>query len=175
MRKRIRLTESQLHNIIRRCVNEAVNEMTPELLAAYSDGRRQQADTAKTQGEKLEYQRKADRGAQAARDAWNKQYGFSYNNGNGDWGEQTMGGANGFTHNMGSEYGVNYRGQRNRTTTNMAYNPKSDDIWYGDGRGNETVVQNDRNSELGDNGAYATARRMQNAKWSDVQKRLRKK
>lgn len=31
VKQRIKLTESQLHNIIRKCVNEAVNEISPEL------------------------------------------------------------------------------------------------------------------------------------------------
>lgn len=135
--------------------------------------------THKTQIKKAEYQRKANKGVKAAQDAWNKQYEFSYNNGENDWGEQTMGGDNNFTHNGNTNYGINYRGKRPNwdgngyTHTNIAYNPKRDTVWQGDGQGNSTVTPNDRNMKMGDNGAYATARRMQNAKWSDMQQRLR--
>lgn len=30
MKQKIRLTESQLHNVIRRCINEALEEMSPK-------------------------------------------------------------------------------------------------------------------------------------------------
>lgn len=178
-KNKVRLSESQLHNVIKESVKKILNEMSPEVYAAYAQGRQQQADNTQDPNEKFKYQRKANQGVNTAQNAWDKQYGFSYNNGRNDWGEQTMGGTHNFIHNGNTNYGINYRGERPNwdgngyTHTNLAYNPQSDTVWQGDGKGNSTVMPNDSNKEMGDNGAYSTARRMQNAKWSDVQQRIR--
>lgn len=177
----IKLTESDLHTMIQESVKKILNEMSPEVYAAYAQGRQQQANNTQDPNEKFKYQRKANQGVNAAQNAWNKKYGFSYNNGRNDWAEQTMGGNNNFTHNGNTNYGINYRGERPNwdgngyTHTNIAYNPQSNTVWQGDGMGNSSVTPNDYNKEMGDNGAYATARNMQNAKWSDVQQRLRQR
>ncbi len=65
---RIRLTESQLHNVIRKCINEAINELDPRTYANYAAGRQAQGQNEK-----------ARQGREAAVNAWNKQYG------NEDW------------------------------------------------------------------------------------------
>lgn len=67
-KKVIRLTESDLHNIVKESVNkilkEAVNELDPRTYASYADKRRAQGQDDK-----------AWQGTVAARDAYNKQYG----------------------------------------------------------------------------------------------------
>lgn len=65
MKQRIRLTESQLHNIIRKCVNEAVNELDPRTYASYAAKRQAQGQTEK-----------AKEGREAAVNAWNREYGY---------------------------------------------------------------------------------------------------
>lgn len=40
--------------------------------------------THKTSNEKFKYQRKANQGVNTAQNAWDKQYGVSYNNGRND-------------------------------------------------------------------------------------------
>lgn len=64
MKKRIRLTESQLHNVIKKCVNEALTEMDPETYASYANKRAAQG----------EYD-KAIEGSNAAAKSWNRKYG----------------------------------------------------------------------------------------------------
>lgn len=64
----IRLTESDLHRIVKESVNkilsEAINELDPRTYASYADKRRAQGQNDK-----------AFRGTQAAANAWNKEYG----------------------------------------------------------------------------------------------------
>ena len=63
MKKIIRLTEGELHNMLKRCLNEAINELDPRTYASYADKRR-------AQGQHL----KAFDGEQAARDAFNRDF-----------------------------------------------------------------------------------------------------
>ena len=74
-KKLIRLTESDLHRIVKESVNkilsEAINELDPRTYASYADKRRAQGQDDK-----------AFRGTQAAANAWNKEYGYN-NNSNG--------------------------------------------------------------------------------------------
>ena len=164
-KKRIRLTESQLHNVIKRCVNEALNELSPEVAARYEGGRQAQADNAINSQEKFKYQQKANSGREYAQNAWNNKYGFDFNNGAHDWGYQKMRGGQGFAHNGDAKYGIDYQGERSNweengyTHTNMAYNPKTNTVWQGDGRGNSSVQQH--KFDIGDNGAYRTANQME--------------
>lgn len=160
----VRLTESQLHKVIKESVKKVLNEMSPELAARYEGGRQAQADNASTEEARYKYQQKANAGKQYAHNAWNNQFGFNFNNGEHHWGHQEMGGNNNFTHNGDSKYGVNFRGEQNNwdgdgyTHTNMAYNPKQNTLWQGDGRGNSTVKQ--PQFDYGDNG-YRTAQQME--------------
>lgn len=64
MKKIIRLTESDLHHIVRQSVNEALNELDPRTYASYANKRQAQGQMDK-----------AEQGKQAARNAFNKQYG----------------------------------------------------------------------------------------------------
>ena len=74
-KKLIRLTESDLHRIVKESVNkilsEAINELDPRTYASYADKRRAQGQNDK-----------AFKGTQAAANAWNKEYGYN-NNSNG--------------------------------------------------------------------------------------------
>jgi hypothetical protein len=63
MKQRIRLTEGDLHRIVRQCVNEALNELDARTYASYADKR-------KAQGQ----YNKAQKGRQAAVNAWNRDY-----------------------------------------------------------------------------------------------------
>lgn len=168
MKQKIRLTEGDLHRIIRNCVNEALNELDARTYASYANKRQAQANNSQNSEDAFKYQQKANAGVNAAQNAWNQKYGFSYNNGGNDWGEQSMGGNNNFTHNGNTNYGINYRSEKPNwdgngyTHTNMAYNPQNNTIWKGNGQGEENVRQSNSEYEMGDNGAYKTARQMQN-------------
>lgn len=76
MKKIIRLTESDLHRIVKESVNkilkEAVNELDPRTLANYARGRAAQGNYEK-----------AVAGQNAAVDAWNRDYSRSENTPNG--------------------------------------------------------------------------------------------
>ena len=70
-KKLIRLTESDLHRIVKESVNkilsEAINELDPRTYASYADKRRAQGQNDK-----------AFKGTQAAANAWNKEYGYNH-------------------------------------------------------------------------------------------------
>jgi len=166
MRRTIKLRESELKRMIAESVKGMLNELDPRTYASYAQKRQQQANNSANPNDAARYQQKANQGVEAAQNAWNQQYGFNYNNGQNDWAERKMGGNNQFTHNNGSNYGINYRGERPNwdggyTHTNMAYNPKTNQEWTGDGRGNSRVRQSSREQEYGDNGAYSVARQME--------------
>ena len=71
MKQLIRLTESDLHRIVKESVNkilsEAINELDPRTYASYADKRRAQGKDDK-----------AWQGTVAAKDAYNKQFGTDY-------------------------------------------------------------------------------------------------
>jgi hypothetical protein len=98
-KKLIRLTESDLHRIVKESVNkilnEALNELDPRTYASYADKRMAQADDAMdawynapyidgrkyyTGKDPNELYRKAEKGRNAAKDAWNAQYGVNKGN-----------------------------------------------------------------------------------------------
>ena len=80
MKKRIRLSEGALHNIIKNCVNEALNELAPETYMSYSNKRREQGrnmnldPTTFDSHKQSEYYKKSMDGRNAAIKAWNNQY-----------------------------------------------------------------------------------------------------
>ena len=84
MKKIIRLTESDLHNIIKESVQkiiqeEQLNELDPRTYASYADGRRAQARVEKILGndEKArDLYDKAHQGQFAAIKSFNNQYGY---------------------------------------------------------------------------------------------------
>ncbi len=151
-----RLTESRLRNIINEAVNSVLENIDPRTWAEIAR-RYEQTDPEKSQ--------KAQERAIAA---WNRRFGFSYQNGPKDWGETIMGGNNQFTNNGSSRYGISHRSERTNpdgkgwTHSNLAYNPKDNRVWTGDGMGNSTEYQPSREMEYGDNGAWQVAREMEN-------------
>ena len=101
-KKVVRLTESQLHNIIAESVNQILMELDPRTYASYADKRQQQyldlrkgatdsekfANQRKNKAQRETLKNKIDAGRQAARDAWNRQYGHDlYQDVRGDEGE----------------------------------------------------------------------------------------
>lgn len=82
-KKLIRLTESDLHRIVKESVNkvlsEAINELDPRTYASYADKRAKQANVEKYLGndDKADsLYKKAHQGKQAAVKAFNNQYGY---------------------------------------------------------------------------------------------------
>ncbi len=73
-KKLIRLTESDLHRIVKESVNRVLNEMRPETYASYAKGREAQGQMDKAQV-----------GKQAAIDKWNSMYGDNYSQMNQDY------------------------------------------------------------------------------------------
>ena len=72
MKQRIRLTESDLHRIVKESVKKVLkeaqlNELDPRTYASYADKRQEQGQTAK-----------ANAGRQAAANAWNQKYQNMY-------------------------------------------------------------------------------------------------
>jgi hypothetical protein len=83
MKKRIRLTEGDLHRIIRGCVNEALNELDSRTYASYALGRDLQRrglrQLSKATQKKLRHDYDlwdaSEEGREMAIDAWNRKYG----------------------------------------------------------------------------------------------------
>jgi hypothetical protein len=79
MDKLIRLTESDLHNIVKESVNKILAEMSPELYHNYSQGRLNQANQARQNGDydtEMKMRSKAAAGGNAWGDAMRKRHGF---------------------------------------------------------------------------------------------------
>lgn len=83
MKRTIRLTESDLHRVIKESVNKILNELDARTYASYAQKRAAQGQYAK-----------AVEGQNAAVDAWNQQYGRSNNTPNG-FVQQTKDGTHG--------------------------------------------------------------------------------
>ena len=160
MKRTIRLTESDLHRVITESVKQCLTELDARTYASYAQKRQQQADNAANSADAYKYQRKANQGVQAAQNAWNDQYGYNFDNGKNGYGYRQMGGANQFTHNAGSNYGISSKHGDMKGTQNYAYNPKKGTEWHGNGRGESFTQQHDY--DPGDNGAYRVADEMEN-------------
>ena len=75
----IRLTESDLHNIVKEAVNKILNEMSPEMYLNYQKGRLNQANQAKANGDydtEMKMRSKAAVGGNAWGDAMRQRHGF---------------------------------------------------------------------------------------------------
>jgi len=151
-KKLIRLTESDLHRIVKESVNkilsEAINELDSRTYASLADKRAAQGQYDK-----------AAKARQAARNAWNKQYGYDYDNGKDGYGYRKMGGFQ-FTHNAGSNYGISAMHGNMSGTQNYVYNPQKGTEWHGNGRGESYTQQH--MYDPGDNGAHRVADEMEN-------------
>lgn len=77
MKQTIRLKESELRRMIAESVKGMLNELDPRTYASYAQKRQQQAQQMpKGSFEQAKLMDKASTGQLAARDAWNKQYGY---------------------------------------------------------------------------------------------------
>lgn len=110
MKKIIRLTESDLHRIVRQSVNEALNELDPRTYASYADKRQAQGQMDKAQ-----------QGQQAARNAFNKKYG-----------EERQGnfGTDYFNQMRGNDYAVT-NGKTQYDPHDEEYREYFNNSWYG--------------------------------------------
>ena len=179
-KKLIRLTESDLHRIVKESVNKVLNEamlneVDPRTISNYVRGRERQADDAAANGDSdmaIKYRQKANVGKQAARDKWNKMYGFDSKLDNGDYYQRWMGdnkSGNNSTHNLGSNYGIHYSSSSNdingiRRDRNYAYNPKNNKEYSDDGTSYGIALNQrtkDHEFDDGDNGAHRIAREME--------------
>lgn len=144
MKKRVKLTEENLHRIIRDCINEALNELDPRTYASYSAKRQAQGQDEKAQ-----------QGRQAAVKAWNKKFAE-----NGAYGTPTM--------HMNDDYTVDRRthgrdiqgnGVGYEYINNYTYDPYNDSVSgpyefkFDDGRHIQGIYNN------GSNYSSATGRR----------------
>ena len=77
IQKKIRLTEDDLHKIIRNCVNEALNELAPETYISYSNKRKEQANAATNNDDYAKYFNKSIDGRNAGIKAYNNKYSKS--------------------------------------------------------------------------------------------------
>jgi hypothetical protein len=153
-KKLIRLTESDLHKIVKESVNRVLkeaqlNELDPRTYASLANKRDAQGQNYK-----------AAKARQAARDAWNKQYGYNYDNGKDGYGYMKMGGADQFTHNASSNYGISAQHGNKEGTQNYAYNPQKGTEWHGNGKGDSYTQKHEY--DPGDNGAHRVADEMEN-------------
>ena len=94
MKQRIRITESDLHRIVKESVlkilSEAqLNELDARTYASYAKKRQQQADNALTDQDAIKYQRKAWQGRNAAVNAWNNKYQGG-KRGPGEYGDEML-------------------------------------------------------------------------------------
>jgi hypothetical protein len=165
---KIIISKSKLNNIIKEETKKAINELDARTYANYARMRQQQADNAKNSKDKGKYQLKANGGVTAAKNAWNKKYGFSNNYSNNDWNEMSMADTDtqGLSHNFGTKYGINYKSQNpvidkdgntHIVYANRAYNPKSNTMWTDNGQKDSEV-----STYYGDEDRYRVAREMEN-------------
>ena len=76
MGKNIRLNESQFNELITETVNRILTELDPRTYASYANKRRAQGQNANNFSDMVKYTSKAEAGEEAARNAWNKKYGY---------------------------------------------------------------------------------------------------
>ena len=76
MGKNIRLNESQFNELITETVNRILTELDPRTYASYANKRRAQGQNANNFSDMVKYTSKAEDGEEAARNAWNKKYGY---------------------------------------------------------------------------------------------------
>lgn len=79
MNKIIKLTESDLHRIIKESLDKILNEMSPETYHNYSQGRLSQANQARQNGDydtEMKLRSKAAAGGNAWGNAMRKKHGF---------------------------------------------------------------------------------------------------
>ena len=78
-KKLIRLTEEDLHRIVKESVNKILNEMSPETYLSYQKGRTNQANQARANGDydtEMKMKSKAAAGGNAWGNAMRQRHGF---------------------------------------------------------------------------------------------------
>ena len=141
MKQTIKLTESKLRNIIKECIKKSLNELDARTYASYANKRRQQAQNAYSFSDQIKYTNKAEQGEDAARNAWNKKYGYSEDNRNGN------------------TYGYNQEQMIN--TTDNPYQVHSQSMSKNDYE-DRPYTNNVNNSNRGTSDAMRTAQQMAN-------------
>ena len=139
-KKIIKLTESDLHKIVKESVNkilsEAINELDPRTYASYAQKRQQQADNATNMSDKWKYGDKAWQGQVAARDAYNKQFGTNSQNfgrGYNEFHNMNHGMyGNDYTVTDSEQTGYNRNGEGRTRGYQQEYNPQNDTYNYRD-------------------------------------------
>ena len=144
MKKIIRLTENDLHKIVKEAVKRIVNEedsgLDPRTLASYAEKRAQQGQ-----------HEKAEQGRRAAMDTWNKKYGTEVDkkDSNGNWHNRTIqNGINNAGYNVRTQtYNYNGDNKFNNVESNVFYpngeNYRVHDIYGNDGHKHEMTFNND--------------------------------
>lgn len=112
-RQLIRLTESDLHNIVKEAVNKILNEMSPEMYLNYQKGRLNQANQAKANGDydtEMKMRSKAAVGGNAWGDAMRQRHGFDSID---DFNQTAQKSRNGITNQSGNPKHQNYINYQN--------------------------------------------------------------
>jgi len=107
-KKLIRLTESDLHQIVKESVNKILNEMSPEVYLNYQKGRTNQANQARVNGDydtEMKMRSKAAEGGNAWGDAMRKKHGFDSID---DFNQTAQKSRNGITNQSGNPKHQNY-------------------------------------------------------------------
>jgi hypothetical protein len=108
MKKVIRLTEGDLHRIVKESVNRILNEMSPEVYLNYQKGRTNQANQARANGDydtEMKMRSKAAEGGNAWGDAMRKKHGFDSID---DFNQTAQKSRNGITNQSGNPKHQNY-------------------------------------------------------------------
>ena len=104
----IRMTESDLHQIVKESVNKILNEMSPEVYLNYQKGRTNQANQARVNGDydtEMKMRSKAAEGGNAWGDAMRKKHGFDSID---DFNQTAQKSRNGITNQSGNPKHQNY-------------------------------------------------------------------
>ena len=104
----IRMTESDLHRIVKESVNKILNEMSPEVYLNYQKGRTNQANQARVNGDydtEMKMRSKAAEGGNAWGDAMRKKHGFDSID---DFNQTAQKSRNGITNQSGNPKHQNY-------------------------------------------------------------------
>ena len=109
----IRLTESDLRNIVKESVNKILNEMSPEVYMNYQKGRLNQANQARANGDydtEMKMRSKAVAGGNAWGNAMRQKHGFDSVD---DFNQTAQKSRNGITNQSGNPKHQNYINYQN--------------------------------------------------------------
>lgn len=112
-KKLIKLTEQDLHRIVKESVNKILNEMSPEMYMNYQKGRLNQANQARANGDydtETKMRSKAAVGGNAWGNAMRQRHGF---NSIDDFNQTAQRSRNGITNQFGNPKYQNYINYQN--------------------------------------------------------------